>query len=281
MGRLHTPQPMTCGVFGPGLVGSYLGAAAGSPWVVPGPSGRVRATRVRLPAGMRDWMPRLLTSARETLPSDRPMLVATRVHQTPWNCLPLDALCAQNGLGQERAVAVCFFAVDLDDDGVLHATGPAPRLVVGRLGRRWEPALAAWRAAGLQVDEVADIAPAQWEKTILNATVGPLCLATGLGMAAVWAEPQLRDQVRAATREGLAIAAAHGIAIPAGGEDRAEAFFAAVGGHRPSVTRDAGELPAVLGHLLRGALLAKVPAPALAGIAARADAARAAVAAAR
>jgi ketopantoate reductase len=272
---------MTCGIFGPGLVGSYLGAAAGSPWVVPGPSGQVRATRVRLPSGVREWNPRLLTSARETLPSERPMLVASRVHQTPWNCLPLDALCAQNGLGQARAVAVCFFAVDRDDDGVLHATGPVPRVVVGRLGRRWEPVLAAWRAAGLQVDEVADVAPAQWEKTILNATVGPLCLATGLGMAGVWAEPQLRELAIAATGEGLAIAAATGIAIPEGAEQRAAAFFAAVGGHRPSVVRDAGELPAMLGHLLRSARAAQVPAPSLASIAARVDAARAPLAATR
>ncbi len=265
---------MTCGIFGPGLVGSYLGAAAGSPWVVPGPSGQVRATRVRLPIGMREWNPRLLTSARETLPSERPMLVATRVHQTPWNCLPLDALCAQNGLGQPRPVAVCFFAVDRDDDGVLHATGPMPRVVVGRLGRRWEPALAAWRAAGLQVDEVTDIAPAQWEKTILNATVGPLCLATGLSMAGVWAEPQLRELVIDATREGLTIADATGLAIPDSAEERAATFFAAVGEHRPSVVRDPGELPSVLGYLLRSARTVNVPAPSLASIAARVDAAR-------
>jgi ketopantoate reductase len=144
---------------------------------------------------------------------------------------------------------------------------------------------AAWRAAGITVEEVADIRPAQWEKTILNATVGPLCLAlaapgaaSGNGrhgpgdqslMAAVWSNPRLRGLCLEATREGGRIAAAAGIAIAPGLAERAESFFAAVGAHRPSVLRDPGELPWVLGHLRAAAAAAGVPIPALDAIAAQ------------
>jgi hypothetical protein len=252
---------MTCTVFGPGLVGCYLGAAASATAVVAGPSGRVRTVRVRLPVGERDFAPRL-TDLRQAA---GPLLVASRAHRTPWDALPSGCLAAQNGLGQPVPVAVCFLAVDLDGDGVLHATGAQPRVAVGPLSAGWRPVIAAWREAGIAVDELADVAPAQWEKAILNATVGPLCLASGLGMAAVWRDPDLRRLVVAATHEGEAIALSNGIAVTAGLADRAAAFFDRVGDHRPSVVADPGELPWVLGRLRTAA---RAPAPALERIAA-------------
>lgn len=258
---------MTCSVLGPGLVGSWLGAAAGSAVAIPGPSGVPRARRVRLAGRVRDWQPRLSTLAE--IDPTVPLLIATRVHRTPWAGLPADARAAQNGLGQPRAVITCFFAVDLDDDGVLHATGPIPRVVVGRGDARWDAVFAAWSDAGIEVEAVDDPRPAQWEKTILNATVGPLCLATGLGMGAVWNDAALRELVLAATCEGDAVAAACGIALPAGLAARAERFFAAVGDHRPSLLKDPGELPWVLGHLLRQAERHHLATPALQRIAAQ------------
>jgi ketopantoate reductase len=250
---------MTCGVFGPGLVGSFLGAAAGAPWTVTGPSGRIRAGRVRLAGEVRDWAPRLVPA----VVGDLPLLIASRVHRTPWPALPADALAAQNGLGQPRAVATCFFAVDLDDHGVLHATGPYPRVVVGPLPPAWTPVLAAWEGAGIVVERVADPRAAQWEKAVFNATVGPLCLATGLTMAAVWDDPAWRRLVLDATAEGAALGDAVGIACPAGMVQRAEAFFAQLGDHQPSVVRDPGELPWVLGALTATAGRTRREAPAL------------------
>lgn len=255
---------MTCGVFGPGLVGSFLGAAAGAPWVIAGPSGRPRARLVRLADGVRAWNPTVLS----TPPDDLPLLVATRVHRTPWETLPQDALVAQNGLGQPRQIATCMFAVDLDADGVLHATGPRPRVIVGPLASAWSPVLTAWKNAGIHVEQVTDPRSAQWEKAILNATVGPLCLGTGRTMAAVWSDAELRQLTLAATNEGETMARAIRVFIAPGIEARASSFFSAVGDHHPSVVRDAGELPWVLGVLLQTADKFCAPAPALRRIAA-------------
>ncbi|MBA3698902.1 MAG: hypothetical protein H0W78_08610 [Planctomycetes bacterium] len=254
---------MTCGVFGPGLVGCFLGAAAGAPWVVAGSSGRPRATRVRLGQRVMTWTPQVIPTPR----ADLPLLVTTRVHRTPWESLPTEVLAAQNGLGQPRPVATCMFAVDLDADGVLHATGPRPRVVVGPLSAVWSPVLRAWEAAGIQVDQVADPRGAQWEKAVLNATVGPLCLATGRTMAAVWDDPVLRQLVLEATAEGEALGRAAGLPLAPGMVERATAFFAVVGDHHPSVMRDAGELPWVLGALLDAADRQRATTPALRHIA--------------
>lgn len=254
---------MTCTILGPGLVGCYLGAAAGAGSMVVGPSGRIRSDQVRLPAGLRSWRPRQIALADRD-PST-PLLVCSRAHRTPWAQLPGKALCAQNGLGQPRPVAVCFFAVDLTE-GVIHATGAAPRIVVGPLPAGWIPVLDAWRSAGLIVDQVADARAAQWEKAVLNATVGPLCVATGQGMAAVWRDHC--DLVLDATSEGLAIAEAELAALGApgihdGALDRAAAFFAAVGDHRPSAVVDHGELPWLFGPLADAARRHGLPARSL------------------
>ncbi len=255
---------MSCGIFGPGLVGSFLGAAAGAPWVIAGASGRPRASLVRLAGTVRGWNPTVLRQP----PNDLPLLIATRIHHTPWTNLPADALAAQNGLGQPRQVATCIFAVDVDEHGVLHATGPRPRVVVGPLAAAWSPMLKAWEKAGIQVERVANPRAAQWEKTVLNATVGPLCLGTGRTMAAVWADAQLRQLTMDATHEGEALAHAAGICVAPGMAERAALFFAAVGDHHPSVVRDAGELPWVLGALLNAAKRYHLHAPALQHIAA-------------
>jgi len=254
---------MNCRVLGAGLVGSFLGAAAGAAWATGRSQVAVRA-RVALPSGILAWAP------AAGGPADAPLLVATRCHQTPWASLRGQVLAAQNGLGQPVAVVVPFLALDRDADGTVRATGAAPRLVVGPVDPVWAPVLAAWRRAGITVDEVPEVRPAQWEKAILNATVGPLCLATGLGMAAVWADAELRRLTLAATDEGAAVAAAAGIVIPPGLSGRAAEFFARVGTHRPSIVADAGELPWVLGHLVQVAQRHGVVATALTAIAARA-----------
>jgi len=300
---------VTCLVVGTGLVGCYLGAAAGATTAVAGPSGTLAATAVALPVGLRRWQPELLPFAR-AVAGVGPILVACRSHQTPWSGLPRRARLAQNGLGQPRAPVVCFFALDRRADGVIAAVGVRPRVVMESAGRTWAGVVAAWRAAGIAVDEVADVRPAQWEKAILNATVGPLCLAlagaaatsagpgndgdpallfpkksaeksaekcrenrspgsAGAVMAAVWDDARLRALCLSATAEGERIAAAAGIAIAPGLVARAERFFAAVGAHRPSVLQGPGELPWILGQILATGRRHGVAMPALAQIAAR------------
>ncbi len=254
---------MACAVFGPGLVGTYLGAAAGALEAVPGPSGRCAAEVVRFAVGERSWQPRLVAQ------TNLPLLVTTRCHQTPWVDLPTDVLVVQNGLGQPRPVATAFMALDVVD-GVLLAVGPPPRLVLPRLAAHWQPVLRAWRDAGLVIEEVTDPHPAQWEKAILNATVGPLTLTRqgpAATMAAVWADPLARALVLAATEEGVAIARAAGIALDDRVVTRASAFFSAIGTHLPSCRRDPGELPLIHGPLLAAAARHGIPAPVLSAIA--------------
>ena len=183
--------------------------------------------------------------------------------------MPADALVVQNGLGQPRPIATAFMALDVID-GVLTALGPQPRLVLPRQPAQWQPVLSAWREAGLLVEEVADPRLAQWEKAILNATVGPLTLTRSgpaATMAAVWAEPMTRALVLAATEEGIAIARAGGVVLDAGVVARASAFFDAIGAHLPSCRRDPGELPLIHGPLLAAAARYRVAAPVLSAIA--------------
>lgn len=248
---------MPCCVIGPGLVGSFLGAAANAPWVI-SRHGRPVHEQVLLPRGMRCWQPRQIASPTA------PALVATRVHQTNWAHLPVHSLAAQNGLGQPIPVVVCFMAIDRLADGCITSIGVPPRLVVGPLAPCWRPVLEAWSAAGITVQEVADPQPAQFEKAILNATVGPLCLATGLTMAQIWADPTWRALALEATREGVLIAKDRGVRIEPGIAERACRFFSQVGTHVPSIVRDPGELPSILGYLLGCAVS---PAPALEHIA--------------
>ena len=254
---------MTWDVLGAGLVGSFLGAAGAAGGVVTRTGSPVTA-QVRLPGGeLRNWAPRpTLLSGRQ------PLLLACRAHHTPWSEVAgRTVLAAQNGLGQPVPLLVCFMALDRDAGGCIAARGVAPRLVLARPVAAWEPVLAAWTAAGLTVETVDDARPAQWEKAILNATVGPLCFATGLGMAEVWADASWRAGVLAATLEGGRIAAAAGITLRPGHVARAEEFFARVGAHRPSVLKDPGELPWILGALLAVAARYGVTCPALVRIA--------------
>ncbi len=249
---------MTCVIFGPGLVGSFLGAAAQAPIAITRqPTTAAAARWVDLPSGRVCWQPQLLSAApRATLP----LLVTTRFHHTPWSTLPKATLAAQNGLGQPLPVAVCFLALDQAVDGVVRCLC-TPRVVVAQhLIGTWGSVFDAWHAAGIHVEVAADSAPAQWEKAILNATVGPLCLATGLSMGEVWAEPDLRAVVLTATGEGEQIARHQQVHLAPGLAERATDFFARIGGHRPSVMADPGELPHVLGYLRHHA---REPTPAL------------------
>lgn len=228
-------------VCGAGLVGCFLAAAGGFTAAVPRPSGRPLDERICLPNGeVQRWRPRSVH-----LPCAAPVLVATRCGQTPDAQLdPQRTLLAQNGLGQELPTAACFFAVDRDDDGVIFSSDPAPRVVLSDAHGIWTPTIAAWRASGLRVELVTEsgLRAARWEKCLLNATVGPLCLATGMSMAAVWRDRELRARVLATLDEGAELAARMGITLAADWQQRACAFFARVGEHRPSILDAPDEL---------------------------------------
>lgn len=256
---------MTCCIIGPGLVGSYLGIAAHAATVVVGPSGQILASRARFPQGEGTWNPSPIRL--HDVPQTTPSVVATRWNHTPWATLAEHALVAQNGLEQPRAVAVCFLALDQEPNGTIAHRGPQPRIVVPDGSFAWQSVYQAWRDVGIQVDVVGDTQPAQWEKAILNATVGPLCVAHRITMRAVWQHCEFRPLVESATREGLLIAQAAGVTLDQGAFDRAVDFFNCAGDHIPSVRKDPGELPAILGPLLRTATKHHLEIPALRRIA--------------
>lgn len=253
---------MTLAIIGPGLVGSFLGAAAGATHVVVGPSGAVRANRVLLNGRVQEWKPQRLT-AFALRDRSGPVLVATRVPDTPWTITPASALLAQNGLGQRMPVITCFFGLDVDAHGVLKPSGPPPRIVLARPPKEWDGVLQAWSKAGIAVDICADARPAQWEKTILNATVGPLCLATGMSMAEVWNTPSLNTLTLDAIDEGAAIAASCGVTCEPNMRQRAREFFSLMGSHRPSLLSKANELACTLGYLLDRARVRALSCPSL------------------
>lgn len=249
-------------VFGAGLLGSFLGAAGQAAWANRRRPGGISEI-VQLPGGQVRWSP----ADSALTPASTPTLLAMRCHHAPWHDLPqAPLLAAQNGLGQPCPVVVCFFGVDRRPDGTIAATAARPSLVIGRPADPWLAVLAAWRAAGLQVDVVDDLRPAQWEKAILNATVGPLCRATGLTMRMVWQDAALRALVLSATSEGILVAAASGITLTSGMMERTTAFFDRMGDHLPSVLADPGEIPWVLGRILQAASDYHVPVPALSQI---------------
>ncbi|TVR42916.1 MAG: hypothetical protein EA402_10710 [Planctomycetota bacterium] len=258
---------MQWAVFGAGLVGSYLGAAGGASHACRRRQGPLRE-RVCLADGVREWAPQPFPQQT----GEMPVLVASRAHHTPWQHCQPHWLAAQNGLGQGLPVLVCFLAVDRDAEGrIVSSTGSPPRVVCGPVAASWQPIFQAWRGAGLVVETVADIRPAQWEKAILNATLGPLCLASGRSMPEVMADATARQLVLAGLAEGEAIAAANGIALAPDLQPRALAFFNAMGDHRPSVLNDPAELAWVLPPLLAAAQRQRLPAPALQEIFARAS----------
>ncbi len=251
---------MSVCVYGPGMVGSFLGALAGAERVVCGPSGRIRASTAQIQDRRYTWSPQ---SCVVPDPNDL-LLICTRVHTSVPIAEEASSLFVHNGLHDKQMAALCFFAVDVCEERV-RLTGSQNRIVLPTLPEQWAPVIQAWQQAGLHVEQVANTQTAMWEKLILNATVGPLCLATGLSMSAVWESYQA--DVMAATAEGLRIAETHDVICDQHLLHRASTFFSDVGAHVPSVVRNHGEIDATLGALLRAAQHACCACPALERIA--------------
>lgn len=186
------------------------------------------------------------------------------------DCRPATSLCK----GSSRVLRVCnglpdwhqgiaTLAVDkAAGDGHLRLLSPAPRLDLPRLDPVWAPVINRWRTAGLTVVQHNDLAPWRWGKAILNASLGPLCLATGQDMRSIWASPN-RSLVRSAVTEGAQIAQRSGVHLPASFARRAFRFFAGVGPHRPTCCAHPDEIETYLDPLLQTADRYAIAAPAL------------------
>jgi 2-dehydropantoate 2-reductase len=152
------------------------------------------------------------------------------------------------------------------------AGGPGPRTSVPRSGAgvaspRLEPLAAALRAAGAQVEVVADIERAAWEKYLLIEPWGTLGAAARAPMGVLRSTPEARALLVALQDELARVARARGVALPDDAPARTLAFLDGVPGEATaSMQRDLGagrpsELDDQTGALVRLAREAGVPVP--------------------
>jgi 2-dehydropantoate 2-reductase len=121
-------------------------------------------------------------------------------------------------------------------------------------------------SAGLKVEALPDLLPAQWSKLIFNATVNAVAALTGLPHNRHFAEGQLGDLVHGLVDEAKTVAAAAGVELM---EDPWEMNVLATQrghAHRPSMLEDVEarrrtEIESITGSLVREAERLGVPAP--------------------
>ncbi len=199
----------------------------------------------------------------------------TRGRPTPPDLSKLDPGGAlHHSIGEERTVGgVVYSSNEVVEPGVIHNHSPQRNiLVVGEIDDRPSSRVSALRAAlvgaGLASPDGDDIRANVWQKLLRNISRSTLCCLVGetlhdsLGSSAA-----LREIARQGTREGLKIAAAHGISF----DYDVEADFAPGSPfppHKPSILQDFElgrpmEVEALLMTPLAFARAAGVPTPTL------------------
>ena len=120
---------------------------------------------------------------------------------------------------------------------------------------------------GLPAQLEPDIHGAIWSKAIFNATMNPLCALTRRTPGFLGAHEESRDLIRALVDEGVAVANASGIAIPAAPiHDLTQVSVTDHANHEASMLQDvkAGrrtEVDAINGAIVEAARAAGVPSP--------------------
>jgi 2-dehydropantoate 2-reductase len=94
-------------------------------------------------------------------------------------------------------------------------------------------------AAGLESDYTPDIRRFEWEKTILNAAMSPLCALTNLTMRECVESPPVIALSRTLIEEGIAVAKADGFTWDPGFRDYCLGYLGKAGHHRASMWVDA------------------------------------------
>ncbi len=97
---------------------------------------------------------------------------------------------------------------------------------------------AAMEAAALDTDFTTDIRKFEWEKTILNAAMSPLCALTNLTMRECVESPAVIAMTRQLLDEGIAVAKADGYSWDPGFRDHCLAYLGKAGHHRASLWVD-------------------------------------------
>jgi len=192
-------------------------------------------------------------------------------------------LSLQNGLGNDRRLAehgaaerVLVGSSSLPSDLV----GPGKVRSHGEGGSKLYPAFGGDPAFAQQVCELLsrgglpaqlepDIHVAIWSKAIFNAAMNPLCALTRRTPGFLGANPESRAMITAAVEEGVAVANACGIAVPAQPiHDLTEVSMTDHANHEASMLQDvkAGrrtEVDAINGAIVEAGRAAGVAAPVL------------------
>ena len=91
---------------------------------------------------------------------------------------------------------------------------------------------------GLPTEHTDKIVPMVWRKTVMNASMNPVCAATGLTMSQVMGDPILFGVVESLIKECLAVARANEIHLGWDYYQNAMEYLRGGGGHKPSMLMD-------------------------------------------
>ncbi|HEY6100081.1 MAG TPA: 2-dehydropantoate 2-reductase [Anaeromyxobacter sp.] len=176
------------------------------------------------------------------------------------------------GLGEPRvAGGLVSVLAWIDGPGAVRHMGGVPRLKIGPRAPGQAPALealaGALRGAGSEVEIVADVERASWEKFLLIEPWGAVAAAARAPAGVVRSVPETRALLVRAQEELAAVARARGVALPADAVARALAIIDSVPPEgTSSMQRDIGagrasELDDQVGAVVRLARAVGVPVP--------------------
>lgn len=92
--------------------------------------------------------------------------------------------------------------------------------------------------SGLHTEHTTQIVPMVWRKTVMNASMNPVCAATGLTMSQAMGDPMTFGVVDALIKECLAVARANEIHLGWDYYQNAMEYLANGGNHKPSMLMD-------------------------------------------
>ena len=134
----------------------------------------------------------------------------------------------------------------------------------GTLSRRIQAIAAHLEAHELEIPITQDIRTEIWDKLLRNLATSPICALTGEPIGVIGRHPELYETSRALSREGLAVAHAHGIAV----EDNFMSSYGArpTSTHKSSMLQDferdrPPEIDGILTSVQAFARAADVPTP--------------------
>lgn len=90
----------------------------------------------------------------------------------------------------------------------------------------------------LPTEHTEQIVPMVWQKTVMNASMNPVCATTGLTMSQVMNDPILFGVVDALIKESLEVARANEILLGWDYYPKAVAYLKNAGSHKPSMLMD-------------------------------------------